>query len=63
MNFNDPRVLFTCHDPPYKLEKLVCYSDYYEDYIDIQVEEFCNVSVCLNLATDELLLPNLFKTY
>jgi len=62
-NFTDPRVLILCQDPPFKVQEIISFADNVEEILDEKTEEFCNREVCLNLAIEELVLPNLFYKY
>jgi serine/threonine protein kinase/AmiR/NasT family two-component response regulator len=62
-NFNDPRVLIVCPDPPQPMKQLCNFSNRLEEALREKTEEFCNIEVCLNQATEELILPKMFLIY
>lgn len=62
-NFNDPRILFVCSDPPSSIKPLTNLNGRSEDLLRQKTEEYCNQEVCLNAATEELILPKVFNTY
>ena len=62
-DWDRPKILFVCQDPPFTTCEVFHFSHRMEEQLTAYATNYCNARIVLDRVKGEMILPTIFKTY